>query len=403
MKTAGIICEYNPLHKGHIAHIEKTRALLGIDSAVVCVMSGNYVQRGDFAVFNKHARAEAAILCGADLVLELPSPYALSSAEMFAVAGIHILDSIGVCDYISFGSESGDIGVLKEAAEALVSNEAIELLKEELDSGLSYATAQQKAADAVMGGRSEVLRSPNNLLGVEYLKAITACGSSLQPITIERSDGAHDGDLGYSASVLRKALLEGKTPWELTHRAASVVYTRETEEGRGPVSMKTYETAILSRLRAATDFSMLPGSTEGIDRRLLRYAMSEPTIEKILEGVKTKRYAMSRIRRMLMCACLGITAVDSQEPPPYIRVLAMNKTGTRLLKEARERAKLPIITKPASAKMLPERASELFRKEAAATDFYVLGYQCENNREGGQEWRATPRVIDKQEEVTGNR
>ena len=392
METIGIICEYNPLHRGHIYHIEQTRSALGSDSAVVCAMSGNFVQRGDFAVFNKHSRAQAAVMCGADLVLEIPSPYALSSAEGFARAGVHILEGIGVCDHISFGSESGDIAALEDAAKAIASHGATAVMKEWLKEGLPYAAAQQKAADTVLGKDSDILRSPNNLLGIEYLKALASGGSTLRPMTIRRTGGSHDGDCGYSASYLREKLLLGETHWEMMPDAASEVFKREIEEGRGPISMKSCELAMLSRLREAVDFSALPGATEGIERRLSRCAASEATIAKILEGTKTKRYAMSRIRRMLMCACLGITSEDTLEPPPYIRVLAMNRVGMGLLKGARKNTKLPIITKPSSAKTMPGRAARMFSKEAAATDFYVLAYQNENYRTGGQEWRQSPRV-----------
>ena len=388
--TAGIICEYNPLHLGHVWHIEKTRLALGENCAIVCVMSGNFVQRGDLAIFNKHARAKAAILCGADLVLELQTPYVLSSAEGFADACVCILDSLGVCDYISFGSESGDIGALKEAAEAIASKKADSLTKEWLDTGVSYAVAQQKAADFILGERSEVLKYPNNLLGIEYIKSLNARKSSMQSITIKRTGDKHDSDTGLSASALRKMLYNGDMPWEFMPDAAVKVYMEELSAGRGPISMKQCEQAILSRLRAAKGFSELPGAAEGLEHRFMKYAMSEPSIKTFLENVKTKRYTMSRLRRMLMCACLGITVADTTKPPPYIRVLAMNRTGMDILAAARKKKRLPIIIKPASAKKLSGRASELFYKEAAATDFYTLAYPDEKKRNGGQEWRQTP-------------
>jgi len=393
MAVAGIICEYNPFHPGHLGHIERTRALLGGDCGVVCVMSGNFVQRGDFAVFNKHARAKSAVLCGADLVLELPAPYALSSSERFADAGVYILDSIGICGHISFGSEAGDIGVIREAAEKIVTPGADAITKDWLDKGLPYAAARQKAADAVMGERSEVFKSPNNLLGIEYLKAIYALNSPIQPVTIKRTGGEHDGGTGYSASALRNALSRGESPWACVSEKAAEVYSSEIAQGRGPVSMKRCELAILSRLRALRGFEQFQGATEGLEHRLMRYAASEPTVEAILEKVKTKRYAMSRLRRMLMCACLDITAADTLDPPPYIRVLAMNGTGMRLLATARKKTRLPIITKPATVKRLSPRAAEIFTKESRATDLYALAYPEESNRAGGQEWRLSPSIV----------
>ena len=393
MKAAGIICEYNPFHLGHKAHIEKTRMLLGGDCAVVCVMSGNFVQRGDFAVFSKHSRALSAVLCGADLVLELPTPYALSSAEGFARAGVHIIDSLGVCDYISFGSETGDINMLKEAAEMIVTTEAKALIKGWLGEGLPYAAALQKAADAKMGTRSDVFKSPNNMLGIEYLKALGARGSSLEPVTVKRTGGAHDGDTDFSAFALRKMMLSGDMCWEKLPQESAKICMEETAAGRGPISMKAYELAMLSRLRTAEGFFGLPGTSEGLDRRFKRYAADQPSVAELLDKIKTKRYAMSRLRRMLMFACLGFTEDDMIEPPPYIRVLAINQAGMKLIKEAQAKTNLPIITKPAAAKKLPGRAGELFRKEAAATDFYTLGYPNEKERRGGQEWTISPAVV----------
>jgi len=390
--TAGIICEYNPMHLGHVKHIEQTRRELGEECAVVCVMSGNFVQRGDFAVFCKHARAEAAVRSGADLVIELPSPYALSSAEGFARAGVFLLNCF--CDYISFGSEVGDIAELIDAADAISTEEADALTKQWLEKGLPYATARQKAAEAVLGPRAEVLLTPNNLLGIEYIKAVAELEAPLKPITVKRIGDPHDSASGCSGSALRKMLYSGEMPWEHMPQKAAKVFAAEIAAGRGPVSMKSAELAILSRLREAAPerFAALPGATEGLDRRFLR-AAARPTVEAILQDVKTKRYAMSRLRRMLMCACLGITAEDVSQTPPYIRALAFNRTGAKLLREAREKSDLPIITKPASAHELPARAKTLFLKEAAATDFYALAYPEAHCRSGGQEWTTSPRII----------
>jgi len=390
METAGIICEYNPFHLGHAAHIDMTRKALGGDCGVVCVMSGNYVQRGEPAIFNKHARAEMAVRCGADLVVELPSPYALSSAEGFARSSVYILEMLGVCGHLSFGSESGDIGALREAAESIVTTEANEHIKLWLDKGLPYATAQQKAADAVMGEKSDIFKSPNNLLGIEYIKAISTFGFSMRPITVKRVGGDHDGDAGYSASAVRKMLSKGSDFRASTPCAVAKVCDDEISAGRGPVLLKQLELAILARLRAIDDFSELQGATEGLDRRFMRFVESEPTVAAIFEGVKTKRYAMSRLRRMLMCAVLGITANDTMLPPPYIRVLAFNRKGMVLLRAARKKSELPIITKPASVYKLSGRAVSLFCREVSATDFYVLAYRDEKNRSGGQEWRQSP-------------
>ncbi|MCL2124689.1 MAG: nucleotidyltransferase family protein [Oscillospiraceae bacterium] len=425
MTVAGIICEYNPFHYGHERHMRKTREsiaeLSGEDCAIVCAMSGNYVQRGDFAVFGKFTRAEAAVRCGADLVVEIPSAYALLSAEGFAAAGVHILESIGVCSQLSFGSEAGEIAGLMAVAEVLAKPEAGALIREYSDLGLSYAVAAQKAVDRLAGEAAELLKSPNNLLGIEYIKAIAAQSSKMRPITVERYGVAHDSGSGRgsSASGLRSRLASGHMPMVIKNQRgstnnsngttrmvppwidmpyrASFVFIDEIKIRRGPVFMAQYEQAMLSRLRSLDDFSALPGLSEGIERRFASFAAKEPTIDGLLRSVKTKRYAMSRVRRLLMCACLGMTVDDTLEPPPYIRVLAMNEIGMALLREAKDKAKLPIITKAATVKALGGRAAALFSKEAAATDFYVLAYEDVEKRVGGQEWRETPRIIDSEE------
>ena len=390
MKTIGIIAEYNPFHLGHAWHIEESKRVVGGECAVVCVMSGNYVQRGDVAVFAKHTRALAALSSGADLVIELPVPYSLCSAEGFARAGVYLLDRLGICDYISFGSESGDAALLKTAAEIITSEDARTLIKSFLGEGLPYASALQKTADSLMGDDSGVFESPNNLLGIEYMKALSAFGSPLEPITVTRLGGAHDGSEGYSATAVRQMLARGKEPRGLMPETAFDVCKNDIAAGRGPVFLKSLEPAILSRLRCMNDFSNIQGVSEGIERRFLKYAKTEAGIEDILKKVKCKRYPLSRIRRLLLCACLAITTDMSAAPPPYIRILAMNRKGMELMKKAKDCAGLPIITKPVSSQKLPERAAAVFRAESAATDLYVLGFQNETKRRGGQEWTQSP-------------
>jgi len=402
MKTAGIICEYNPFHRGHYGHIKKTRQALSDytgneinrDTAIVCVMSGNYVQRGDFAILNKQARAKMALQSGADLIVELPAVYALQSAEGFAKAGVFILDRLGICQYLSFGSESGDINKLNDAADAIISERANTLTKEWLGTGISYASAQQKAADTLLGKESGIFRSPNNVLGIEYIKALKKIGSTIIPITMERTGGDHDSDTGFSASALRKSFIHENIPAQQMTVPAVSIAMEELASGRGPVSMEKAELLLLSRLRAIEDYSAVPGISEGLERRFKRYASYEVSISSIIEKVKTKRYPMSRLRRILMCAALGIKIEDAKTQPPYARVLAMNQKGIELLKIAGERAKLPIIIKPAAVNKLCELSVRIFNLEAMATDFYVLAYTSEKERTGGQEWRQSPLIIN---------
>lgn len=397
MKTVGIICEYNPFHMGHAAHIDNTRILLGGDVGVVCVMSPNFVQRGDFAVYNKHARAKMAVLRGADLVLELPTPYALLSAEGFAKGGIYILDKLGICDYISFSSESGDIDSLSVAARAALSDDFQETVKLWIGRGVSYASAQQKAAETVIGfGASfdaNVFSSPNNVLGIEYIKALYEFSSKIQPITMHRVGGEHDSDTGFSASAVRAQLRNDRVPAELLPETSVCVCEEENRSCRGPVFVENAEQAILSRLRAIDDFSSISNTSDGLEHRFSKLAVSEPTIEAILSGAKSKRFVMSRLRRILMCASLGIKKEHTKNPPPYIRVLAATQTGTDMLKSMRKRAGLPIITKPASVFKLGGFAEQMFMLEASATDFYNLAYQSISARTGGSEWKTSPVIM----------
>jgi len=275
-----------------------------------------------------------------------------------------------------------------------MSQHALTLTKEWLNKGVSYAMAQQKAADAILGEKSYVFETPNNVLGIEYIKALKRYNSTMHPITVKRTGGDHDSDTGYSASALRKSLNRGKVPVNLMTKQAALVSKEEIKSGRGPVTMEKAELAVLSRLRALDDYFDIPGMSEGLERRFQRYAVTESSINGILTKAKTKRYPMSRLRRILMCAALGVTVADAETLPPYARVLAMNKKGMMLLNKARGITKLPIITKPAAVNKLDKSALRIFNLEASATDFFVLAYQDEKERSGGQEWRQSPIIIE---------
>ena len=249
MKVAGIISEYNPIHDGHAQHIGATRTMVGEECAVVCVLSGNFVQRGDFAVFPKHARAASAVACGADLVIELPLPYVLSSAEGFARGAVRLLAALGVVTHLSFGSEAGETESLTEIAECLATEELSGYVGEELKFGISYASARQRAVHRILGDKAELLRTPNNILAVEYLKALRETGSPMIPLTIRRFGAAHDSAGSESSSALRELLRAGEWPWDRMPRPAADILKREAAALRGPVFMENAETAVLSRLR----------------------------------------------------------------------------------------------------------------------------------------------------------
>ena len=397
MKVAGVPSEFNPFHRGHEYILRAIRARLGEDTAVVCAMSGNFAQRGECALYRKHARAEAAVRCGADLVLELPLPWALSSAEGFGEGMAQLLDATGVVTHLCFGSESGDVGALGEAAEILLRPEMDPLIRSALQSGISYAAARQQAAERLSPGAGELLTRPNDILGIEYIKALKKTNSAMAPMAVPRVGVQHDGTgdgVFLSAKELRRRCAAGEDVFPLLPESAAAVFRREAEAGRGPVGVAALETALLSRLRMLPPeaFDALPDASEGLGRRLYAAAREGGSLDTVLTLAKTKRYAAARLRRMLLCACLGVRAGDRDGGVPYLKVLAISLRGRALLREMRGTARLPVLTKPAAVTALSERARRIFSLEAEAGDLYALGYANVEERRAGADWREAPFV-----------
>ena len=399
MPIAGVICEYNPFHLGHMAHIGAVREALGRDTGIVCVMSGNFVQRGEPALLNKHARARMAVLGGADLVLELPLPWAAASAERFAVGGVGILGDAGVVDYISFGCECPDTARLERAARALSSDSAREIIDRELKRGVSYARARQSAADELLDRDGTILKSPNNTLAVEYLKASDALGLGLRPLPIGRVSVEHDGEVrdGMApASKIRKLIRAGQEFGSFMPEHALKILKDEMAAGRCPVSLERFWDMTLYRLRTMgeEEYATLPDCGEGLWKRVMRYGRQCASYQELIMGIKTKRYALSRVRRILLAALLGVSAQDQSGTPPYIRVLAFNGRGREILRDMKNKARIPIITKPASAREHQGRVRRIFELEARGTDVYSLLYPSEGERAGGAEWRGGPEIVN---------
>ncbi len=403
MKTAAIICEYNPFHNGHRLHIEKTREILrqkfGEDTAIVCVMSGNFVQRGDVAVCNKFARAEMAVRCGADLVIELPTPYAMATAEIFAHGAVSLIAKTNICDVLSFGSECGDIEKLTGAAKLLISDSFSDEVKKELAKGVSFAAARQQSVESICPELSGILSEPNNILGIEYLKALLRLESDILPVTVAREGQGHDesddDDSPLScASTIRRALSNGDLPVAKRSMPEESydVLQREVAVGRAPVSVDMLETAILSHLRRLTpdDFARLPDVSEGLHNRLYDAVQNSTCLEDAISYAKTKRYSYARIRRLYMSAFLGIRG-DFYENIPYIRILAFSDIGRALLRSIDE--SIPVITKSASVYELDEQAQKMFLFESMCTDIYSLAYPGFDARRAGSEWTTSPRYI----------
>ena len=395
MQIVGIICEYNPFHTGHARQLAELRRRGA--SGIVCCMGGNFTQRGDCAVVRKHVRAEAALRGGADLVLELPLPWATDSAEGFARAGVAVLRATGVVDTLAFGSECADAARLRRVAAALQSDAFADALKQELVKGDSFAAARERAAASLCGADALALRQPNDILGVEYCKALT--GSGVEPLALRRVGAAHDGGGAgeyASASYIRRGLLTGdeRAAAYLTDAMRSL-YDAERLAGRAPVTLAALERAMLARLRSMdeSDFARYDEGREGLYRRFCAAVGTAGGLDALLDAVKTKRYARARLRRMALAMFLGVTPDARRMKLPYLRVLGMNDRGKALLREMRDRATLPILTKPAKVRELSRDAQRLMELEAKAADLYALAYPDLAQSGGGSEWRTNPIIV----------
>ena len=352
MKNIGIVCEYNPFHNGHFKQLRQ------FDSTI-CLMSGNFVQRGEPAIMEKSVRARAAVECGASLVLELPITYALSSAEGFADGAVEIFTRLGCVDGLCFGSESGDMNDIMSTARGLLHPDFTEFLRDALKAGVSFPAARSKAL-AAMGEESSILQRPNDILAVEYCKAILKRESKIEPITIKREGCYHTGTdrENPSASFLRTTEdWSGFVPvraWEIFQNAPKY-------------SLAAGERAVLARLRAMRDgeFEALPHGSEGLWSKLLRAVRMETSVQDIIAAVKSKRYTHTRIMRMLMCAFLGI---EREMPKPeYVRALAVDERGRKILRQIRENGEIEVVN-------AGERPSDsvYFELERRASDLYGL-------------------------------
>ena len=394
MKIVGIVSEYNPFHKGHAYQIQKVREIYGDDTAIVCVMSGDFVQRGEPAVFSKHARAEAAVRCGADLVIELPLHISIGSAERFADGAIRILGHLGIVDYLVFGSERDDVALLERTASVLDNPDFDFRIKAHLESGCSYPTARSNTLREMMCGE-DASSLPNDNLGVEYIRAIRRHGFSIKPQTVLRKGAMHDknyeGEMK-SGSELRALLKVGESIRDYVPIEAYEIYVRETEQGRGPVSLNDLETAILSRLRMVPEekFGELPDASEGLEHRLYKACRKETSLPAIYDTVKSKRYTHARIRRMTMCVVLEVTAEDYVADNLYARVLALNARGGQILRQSEKIRSIEVISKPAAARSLEKKQLDLFCKTSGAHDLYVLAFSDRKDRLGELDWIASP-------------
>ncbi|MDR0917239.1 MAG: nucleotidyltransferase family protein [Oscillospiraceae bacterium] len=359
--AVAVICELNPPHGGHLALFRKIRAIT--DAPIVAVMSGNFVQRGEPAIFPKRDRALAALRLGAELVIELPVGFALSSAERFALGGVALADAIGA-DALAFGCECGELEPLARIADVLDSRDAETLTREYIAAGESFAAARSHAVETLLGDGAEPIRGTNNMLAVEYLRAIRRCGGGITPIALPREPDV-------SSSAIRERIKRGG----------------ETDIAVPPVFPENLDVAVLSRLRNMDigELRLVPNSGDGATERLMRAAATAGSLTELENAVKTKRYTMSRVRRLILGAAIGLRQVET---PPYVRALAISGRGAALLRDST----LPVVTKPTAARKLGGVVADSIETESRATDLYALGYADTTMRRGGSEWRYTPIV-----------
>ena len=380
MRIAGIIAEYDPFHKGHAAHITATRAKDGGNAThIVAVISGNFTQRGEPALLSKFTRAEMALAAGADLVLELPLPWAMAPAEQFAAGGVAVLNGLGCVDLISFGSECGNVATLQTLA-ALSDTPAYQItLQNMLASGLPYAAASQAAATELVGETTAAaLSSPNNTLGIEYLRAATRQEANFEVFTLLRHGALHNENAPNqgisSASFIRNLVSSGYLEEAITYmpEPTGALLKQAVQSGTAPANKQQLEAMVPAMLRRMkeVDFSALPWLSEGLENRLYHLSRTTADYQTLLEQLKTRRYPMARLRRVVWSAVLGLTADDTIGLPPYIRVLGMNARGCEVLSVAKPR--LPLLTRSAQLENLDERCRRVFELECTATDLHAL-------------------------------
>ena len=391
MKIAGIVCEYNPMHNGHLFHINRTRQ--NGATHILAVMSGNFVQRGETAVMDKFSRASCALKGGADLVIEIPSVYSLSSAEYYARGAVSIMNSLGCVEEISFGSECGDTALLLQTAEAVTSISPTDL-EERMRKGTTYPSALTGLLKEKYGSEiADIVASPNNVLAVEYIKAIRFLGSSIKPFTVSRMGARHDSFSEKSnissASFIRYKMIESE---DFKNLVPDFVYRSYIENlDSGKISdIGNLDRILLYKLRmiSAVELKEVPDVGQGLEYRLKQYDAAA-SVKKLLEQVKTKRYTMARLRRILLNMIIGVRSEDLKILPPYARILAMNERGREILAEC-SNSKIPISTSPAKLAAAGKEAKRFISIEGKASDIYGLSQKNAGSRD--DDFRAAVRI-----------
>lgn len=388
MKISGIIVEYNPLHNGHLFHINKTKELTNSD-LIIAVMSGNFNQRGIPSIVDKWEKTSMALNNGVDIVLELPAIYSLSSAEFFSYGSVSLLNSLGIVDSICFGSEAGDIDFLKEVSDLLVEEPPLfkSLLKEELDKGLPFPKARSSALIHCLNKKNYYkeedlanhLNSSNNILGVEYLKSLKKLHSNIMPYTIKREGGDYNStslnNIFSSATAIRKSLKSNALMEELVSHVPPSVYENMVElKNRNYSFPFDYMMYPYIKYKAMTSkknfFELIPDASEGLHNKILATIKDAKDYEHCIEMIKSKRYTYTRISRILCQYFLGFYEYNTlqmrKESCPYARILGFTKHGAMALKSMKNNSSIPIYSK------LPKDLNPTLKLDLQCTSGYSI-------------------------------
>lgn len=367
MVTVAIISEYNPFHLGHEYHIKKIREEFGDDTQIIAIMSGNYTQRGEIAFADKYLRAKLAVLSGVNLVLELPFPYSMSSAEFFASAGVHIANSLGCVDYLSFGSELGDIEALTKIAKKLSSKKYKEALKEKIASNENAKSGYPELCEITYNSLyNETLGNiftPNNILALEYIKSLNAAKSKIKPHTVKRSGaGYNESEIAKNGLPSAMAIREKTAKGDIS--ALDYIPNIAKKELLGalqkefPTSAEKLDSAIIStfRLNSPTAKSNIHDAAGGLYNRLHSASFEADSIQSLTALCETKKYTTARIKRAIWYSYVGVTSSDVKSKPEYTSLLALDGVGRKVLKTIKKCGIIPIVTKPSCTDNLSARA-----------------------------------------------
>lgn len=392
-RVLGIIAEYNPFHNGHLYQIEEAKKQTGADY-VVAIITGNFTQRGNTSLVNKWVKTDMALQSGVDIVIELPTVYSISSAENFAEGAIKILDSLKIVDTLCFGTETADFAALNNIANVLYNEpkEYVSLLNHELGKGVSYPKARESALMMYLNDikrYANILSGSNNILAIEYLKALKKLKSSIRPFSVQRKKVYYNDerivDEFASSTAIRK--LVSRQQYDEVRKviptSSYMLLKEEIRKGNFVLDILKFEKEILYNLRKMTisEIAELQDVTEGLEHVIKNAANSCNSILDLMDMVKSKRYTQTRIQRILLYALLGITKKDmsnARKVTPYVRVLGFNKNGREMLSEiCKENRRINMITsvKKFEELNLNKTLKEMLDKDIFATNVYTLGYE----------------------------